>query len=92
MELFNITNYSININNLTIPEPEIITVRMIPLGSVIAHFFFYLGVHIFLGIMKKNREKNPPTTEEEKQKLKYINLMFKWWPAIYLLFIILTYM
>ena len=85
-------NYTpFNTNNLTIVQPEVyITKHQISLLGVILYFVIYLAVHILLGVMKQNEEKIQNDNEEHLERLKLLQMAFKWWPFVYVFIIVLT--
>jgi len=89
----NILNLTFNITGLATPprEFEIVTVHLISIWSIIFYFVVYLSIHIFLGIIKQNEEKIISNDKEHLERLKFLKLAFKWWPVVYLVFILVSY-
>lgn len=90
----NFSNLTFNISGLVATprvEGEVIKVHLISVWGIIFHFVIYLSIHIVLGIMKENEEKIVNNDKEHLDKLKFLRIAFKWWPMIYLAFILLNY-
>jgi hypothetical protein len=87
---YNLTPFTLS--NITVPvqEPKIVTVHQISLFGVILYFLIYLAVHIMLGVMRDNLNKQINRTEEDEKSLNFLKIAFKWWPFVYLFIIILT--
>ncbi len=80
------------LSNLTIPEQTITyTAHQIPIFGVIFNFVFYLSLHIVLGKQYEKYKKIQNPTEEDKEVLRYLKPLYKWWPVIYLVFILIQY-
>jgi len=61
--------------------------------TVVAYFVMYLITHFLIGAIKEAREKelkNKKQTKKEMQELQFWSILFKWYPAIYVVFILIT--
>lgn len=60
--------------------------------SLIIYFCLYLGIHIGIGYLKIQAEKEvkeKPFNEEIEQRVKWTRIAFMWWPPIAVVFIII---
>jgi len=68
-------------------------VQRIPLGSIIFYFIAYLAIHIGIGFyrekIKKECIKNP--SEENNNLYKTLNIGFKIFPALYVIFLLIIF-
>lgn len=62
-------------------------VQGINISKLIVMFIGYLLVHIILAIVKKTYENKKITEQDTYNTVKFL---FKWWPAIYLVLLILV--
>ena len=67
------------------------TVSRIDIWTMVWYFIIYLATHIALAMMEKTYSfKNHDKTNPEVLKIsRALNLAVKWWPAIYLVFVII---
>jgi hypothetical protein len=61
-----------------------ITVERIPIMNIIGFFLFYLIAHFSIGFYVKYLEKNPEM-EGQKETLKWAKILFKVFPALYVI-------
>ena len=87
----NMTQLGMNVSNTFIPQTRLITIHQISIAGVILNFLIYLVIHIIIGTIVKKKEKLTVKTEEDLKELKIYKLIFKWWPAIYLIIILVQY-
>jgi len=62
--------------------------------NLIIYFVAYVIIHIMIGVFKQinNKElKNKPGNIELENKEKFYKFFFNWFPAIYLIFIIIMF-
>ena len=62
-------------------------------GAIIAYFLVYLAGHIVIGLMKNNAKKELATSmniEEATKKYKLLCTIFRWFPVVYVVFLILA--
>ena len=74
--------------NLT---PDVIVSR-VSLFQLLTFFIVYLVIHIIIGLMNKQLEKKleeEPEDSETKATYKVVNFLFKWFPAIYTVLLML---
>lgn len=59
---------------------------------LITVFVIYLIIHIVIGVqLKKAKEELGKTkTEEAEQKVKTLNILFKWFPAVAVILVVLV--
>jgi len=64
-----------------------------PIMSFFGHFIAYIFIHIVIGMYLNNTtedfKKNPEDKKLEKN-IKYANILFKWFPFIYLIFVLIS--
>lgn len=89
----NITIANFNQSLMIIPKEEVknVTVHQISLFGVIFNFILFLLSYLLIGYMLNQQKKLNNTTTEELKKLKVLTILFKWWPAIYLILILVQY-
>lgn len=64
----------------------------ISLITIIILFLSYILIHIFLYFVQKNSIKElekQPTDEELLKQAKIVKLLYKWWPAIFVVLFVL---
>jgi len=64
----------------------------ISLITIIILFLSYILIHIFLYFVQKNSIKElekQPNNEELLKQAKIVKLLFKWWPAIFVVLFVL---
>jgi len=69
------------------------TVERLPITLILGYFVGYLVTHILIGIFHKELERQlqeSPDDSELKVKYKWTNVVFKWYPAAYVIFIVVT--
>lgn len=62
-------------------------------GTVVTYFLIYLIGHIVIGMMKNNAKKELATSmniEEATKKYKLLCIIFRWFPIVYVIFLILA--
>jgi len=68
-----------------------ITVQKTPISVLILMMVIYLIVHMLIGIkfneIKKEKKEKPGNEAIEKQ-YKWLNFLFRWFPAIYLIIVL----
>ena len=65
----------------------VMTVERLNISTLILIFVFYLICHIVIGVYKKKLEYDSfrnPNDYELKKQAKIYNMLFKWFPALYL--------
>ena len=88
-------NYSLNeLGGNTLPPIEpAVTVSRLSIGSLATMFLVAVGLHVLIGVYlnkaKKDIEKFGETIEL-KERLKILNLLFRWYPAGAVVVLILT--
>jgi len=69
------------------------TVSKLLIMTLVGYFLLYIVGHIFIGMTKKYLDKNllkKPNDKELKKQTKIINHLFNWFPAVYLIFILMV--
>ena len=64
----------------------------IPFWHILIYFIVYLCIHVFLGSAKeshKQKLKDEPNNEEIENTYKVLSFAFKWFPAFYVVIIII---
>jgi len=64
----------------------------IPFWHIVFYFVVYLTIHIFLGLAKEDIKKKldkDPNNEELYKNFSNLSFAFKWFPAVYTLFVII---
>lgn len=82
----------VNITGLYTPQyvqPPITYAPLISITEIIIYFLVYLIIHIIIGILKEKQEKQENKTEEDITHLNVLKFLFKWWPAMCVIMIIL---
>ena len=70
-----------------------IEIGRISFGWIIGLFVIYLISHVCIGINLKQIEdsiKEEARNVEKEKKLKNFKLLFKWWPAFYVIFVVVV--
>ena len=70
-----------------------VTIERLSIWTIAVYFIVYLVVHIIIGIKQKQYQeecKLDPQNEGKIKILKALTFLLKWWPAIYLVFILFT--
>lgn len=71
-----------------------ITVQRMSIPGLITVFVFYIVCHIGIALYKKKVDKDilsDKENEELQKHLKIVNFLYKWFPAIYLLGVLLMF-
>ena len=69
-----------------------IAISQIPIETLILMFIVYIIIHIGLGWINKTfikKKENKELDLEGVNNAKIIEFLFKWWPAIYVILIII---
>lgn len=70
-----------------------VEVTRIPFGTIILYFILYLGIHIGIGyyneIIQKEYQQNL-SDEEMRKKAVITKMLFRWFPAVYVIFVIIV--
>ena len=67
------------------------TVERIPIFTVVALFVIYILIHLLIAVTKNKCEKQIKDGDdrpEMQNKFKWLNRADKWFPAIYVIFVI----
>ena len=67
------------------------SVEKLPIGLLLIYFVAYLVVHIVIGVcLKKAKEEYETNQESEelRKKFKVWNGVFRWFPFVYVVFVI----
>lgn len=68
-------------------------VERIAISTLVAYFIGYIVCHVLIGLLKNEKEeqlKMTPKDEELKETHKWFTIAFKWFPAAYVLFLLLV--
>jgi hypothetical protein len=87
-----LSNINVNVSNVYTPQyvqPALRYESLITIPEIIIYFSVYLIGHIIIGVLKEKQEKQENTTNEQIERLKVLKLLFKWWPVMCLVMIIL---
>jgi len=71
-----------------------VTVTKLSLWSIVGYFVFYLVTHVIIGVLQRkslNKLEQNPNNEEIKKEVKILTFLLKWYPAIYVVFVILMF-
>jgi len=69
-----------------------VSVGKLSIGMLIFWFIFYIVTHYGIGKYKEYLEKENkirPGNKEGEKLLKNINILFKWYPGIYLILVVI---
>lgn len=74
------------------------TITGIPIIKLVAYFLGYIILHVLIGKTYKKKEAEMVLRDdntsveyfEQKKMLNYYRLAFKWFPAVYVIFILVT--
>ena len=60
--------------------------------TLFLYFALYIGLHTFIMVLVKKfqKEYNEKPSDENKNKLKIAQVIFKWFAPVYLIFILLV--
>ena len=71
-----------------------ITVTKTPFSVIVLMMIIYIVVHAIIGVkfnqIKKERE-DKPGNEEIERNYKWLNFLFKWFPAMYVVIVVLVF-
>lgn len=71
----------------------VVILERLSLVEIIIYFLIYLGIYITIGVMRENAKKELATSinvEEDTRRYKLLNRIFKWFPIVYVVFIIIS--
>jgi hypothetical protein len=70
----------------------VVILERLSLETIIIYFLIYLGIYIIIGVMRENAKKELAVqpTEELMKRYKLFNKIFKWFPIVYVIFVIVT--
>lgn len=72
----------------------VVNVGRISILYLVIYFVVYLAIHIIIGAMKDKSEeqlKENINSLELIKKVKIYNILFTWFPAIYLVFVVIMF-
>lgn len=64
-------------------DKNLVVVQRLPIFPLVITFVFYIITHILIGMWVKKVENKENKTEEELNTLKFANILFKWYPAVF---------
>jgi membrane protein YqaA with SNARE-associated domain len=64
-------------------------VTKIGIGKLVGLFIGYIVLHVVIGLIRNNLTKKTEPTAEEVSQLKVLVVLYKWFPAIYLIFVLI---
>lgn len=67
-------------------------IEKIAISTLALYFMGYIISHVIIGILKKTKEERlsrEPDNEELKINYKRLTVLFKWFPAMYVVFILI---
>jgi len=70
-------------------------IQRIPIVEIIGFFIGYIIIHFLIGLIKKDmdlRISQGKNNSEFLQNYKYITFLFKWFPAIWVIIILLKFL
>jgi len=70
-------------------------IQRIPIVEIIGFFVGYIIIHFLIGLIKKDmdlRISQGKNNSEFLQNYKYITFLFKWFPAIWVIIILLKFL
>ena len=67
-------------------------VTKIKLSLIIGFFITYIVLHTLIGLYKNYLEKTITSpTEDDKNMIKFLTQSFKWFPFVYVIFVIIYF-
>jgi hypothetical protein len=74
--------------------PSAVMVSKVPIIKIVGYFFVYLLLHFTVGVAYKAKQDElllNPDNEKLQKEVKFWGLLFKWFPALYVIIILLTF-
>ena len=68
--------------------------QTVPIVGMIMYFIVYIVIHTILGYKRESVKKEmyiKPGNEILEKRYKTLNRMFKWFPAVYVVFILIMF-
>lgn len=69
------------------------TIGRMSVVTLVIYFIVYLGVHIFIAITEKRLRREIDDGHDDEEKVtnhKIVNFLNKWFPAIYVVFLVVV--